>query len=105
MPPMLTIITATQDNLAVLEAFLRAEGGEAAVAGLHAARSKYDLLGSDSFWLFLASVDGQPAGLAAVARLPKADERVGFLFVDELTVLPAFRRQGIATALLEHVIA
>ena len=50
-----------------------------------------------------AEVEGQPAGLAAAARLPKADARGGFLFVDELMVLPAYRRQGVARALLEYI--
>jgi ribosomal protein S18 acetylase RimI-like enzyme len=103
--PMITITSANDDNVDLLEALLHAAGGRAAVDGLRAARERYDLLRSDSFWLLMARVDGQPAGLAAVARLPKADARVGFLFVDELWVLPAYQRQGVATALLRHVIA
>jgi ribosomal protein S18 acetylase RimI-like enzyme len=102
MPIILTRVQP--DTSAALEAFLLAQGGAAAVAGLHATRARYDLLASDAFWLILAERDGQPAGLAAVARLPKADARVGYLFVDELMVLPAHRRQGVATALLQHVL-
>jgi ribosomal protein S18 acetylase RimI-like enzyme len=102
---MITVTAVNRDNTALLEALLLAEGGAAAVEGLRAARERYDLLRSDSFWLLAARVDGQPAGLAAVARLPKADARVGFLFVDELWVLPAYRRQGVASALLRHIIA
>jgi aminoglycoside 3-N-acetyltransferase I len=101
----LSIVRVTGAEAPLLEAFLHAEGGEAAVAGLRAARARYDLLASDSFWLLLARVDGEPAGLAAVARLPKADARAGFLFVDELNVLPEFRRRGVATALLRHTLA
>jgi ribosomal protein S18 acetylase RimI-like enzyme len=103
MPLSITRLTAASAN--ALEAFLRAEGGEAAVVELRAARAGYELLATDSFWLLLASVEGAPAGLAAVARVPKTDARVGFLFVDELRVLPAYRRQGVATALLEHAVA
>ncbi len=99
----ITRLTAASAN--ALEAFLRAEGGEAAVVELRAARVGYELLESDSFWLLLAAVEGAGAGLAAVARVPKTDARVGFLFVDELRVLPAYRRQGVATALLKHVVA
>ena len=102
MPP--TLVRITQDKAALLESFLRAQGGDAAVEGLRVSRETYDLLASDSFWLVMALVDGEPAGLATVARLPKADARVGFLFVDELMVLPRFRRRGVARALLGHVI-
>jgi aminoglycoside 3-N-acetyltransferase I len=103
--PGLAITRLTPTTAALAEAFLQAEGGPAAVAGLRASRAVYDLLASDSFWLLLARVDDQPAGLAAAARLPKADARAGFLFVDELTVLPAYRRRGVATALLRHTLA
>jgi ribosomal protein S18 acetylase RimI-like enzyme len=99
----ITRVTAGQDER--LAAYLRAEGGADAVAGLRLSRQRFDLLSSDSFWLLLAEVEAQPAGLAAAARLPKADARAGFLFVDELSVLPAYRRQGVARALLEHLIA
>lgn len=101
----LTLTRLTLSDVVTLEAFLRAAQGEAGVAGLRAARARYDPLASDSFWLILAALDGEAAGLAAVARLPKADARVGFLFVDELVVLPAYRRQGVGTALLRHVLA
>ena len=102
---MITTTRVTTDDASRLEAYLRAEGGADAVAGLRASRQRFDLLESDSCWLLLAEVEGQPAGLAAAARLPKADARAGFLFVDELNVLPAYRRQGVARALLRHVIA
>jgi ribosomal protein S18 acetylase RimI-like enzyme len=101
--PGISITALTPATAALAEAFLQAQAGPAAVAGLRASRAIYDLLASDSFWLLLARVGDQPAGLAAVARLPKADARGGFLFVDELTVLPAYRRLGVATALLRHV--
>ena len=101
----LTITRLTAASAPALEAFLRAEGGEEAMLNLREARAGYELLASDSFWLLLAALDGAPAGLAAVARVPKADARVGFLWVDELRVLPAFRRQGVATALLKHAAA
>jgi ribosomal protein S18 acetylase RimI-like enzyme len=81
----------------VLLAFLRAAGepdDENAARGL---------LAEPGFWCLLARVDGQPAGLAGAARLPKWDTRRGFLFVDELLVLPAFRRRGVARALLARL--
>jgi ribosomal protein S18 acetylase RimI-like enzyme len=102
---MTTVLRITAETIDLVEAFLRAEGGEPAVEGLMRSRARHDLLASDSFWLLLAQVDAQPAGLAAVARLPKVDGRAGYLFVDELSVLPAYRRQGVATALLQHTLA
>jgi ribosomal protein S18 acetylase RimI-like enzyme len=54
-------------------------------------------------WVLAAELDGQPAGAAVAAVIPKLDARRGFLFVDELSVLPAFRRQGVARALLAQV--
>ncbi len=58
---------------------------------------------TDSFWLLLARMDGKSVGYAAVARIPKLDSRIGFLYLDELHVLRRYRRQGVATALLEEV--
>lgn len=102
---MTTVIRITSGNFTLVEDYLQAEGGDEAVAGLRRSRAVYDLLASDSFWLLLAQVDTQPAGLAAVARLPKVDARAGYLFVDELSVLPVFRRQGVARALLRHTLS
>ena len=39
-----------------------------------------------------------------VARIPKADRRLLFLFIDELFVLRAFRGKGVAKALLQAVL-
>jgi ribosomal protein S18 acetylase RimI-like enzyme len=101
--PHIAIERVTPERAAAFEAVLRAQGGEAAVAGFRASRAGYDLLASDAAWVLLARCAGQPAGAAVVARLPKTDARRGFLFVDELWVLPAYRRQGVATSLLAHV--
>jgi ribosomal protein S18 acetylase RimI-like enzyme len=106
--PSIEVIHITPHTAALFDAYLRAEAGteaeaEQAVAGLAEARRRFDALASTSFWLLLALCDGQPAGTAAVARLPKTDARGGFLFVDELRVLPAYRRRGVARALLARV--
>jgi ribosomal protein S18 acetylase RimI-like enzyme len=53
------------------------------------------------FWLFLARRGGFPLGYCVAVLLPKLDRRQGFLFVDELYVLQAHRRQGVATQLLQ----
>jgi ribosomal protein S18 acetylase RimI-like enzyme len=81
-------------------AFLRALEGEAAAAAF---QSSANLLAQESFYLLLAALDGQPAGVATAVVIPKLDARRGFLFVDELAVLPAFRRRGVARALLAHL--
>ena len=89
----------------VLEAIERETGEEAGAAeraaqGLVQARAS--LVYTGAFWVLLALVEGAPAGYAAVCRIPKLDARAGFLFVDELYVLAPYRRQGVATALLDH---
>ena len=76
---------------------------ERATAGVHASLVRYDFTHSDSCWMLLATLGDAPAGYASVVRIPKADARVGFLFVDELYVLQAFRRAGVARALLDAV--
>jgi ribosomal protein S18 acetylase RimI-like enzyme len=65
----------------------------------------FDYLDTDSFWLFASEAEGRYVGYAAAARIPKADARIGFLYIDELYVLPGYRRQGHATRLLEMAVA
>jgi ribosomal protein S18 acetylase RimI-like enzyme len=99
----ITIERITPDNATLYEAFLHADEGEGAVAGFRASRALDDWLTEPYTWLLLALAEEQPAGAAVVVRIPKADARRGFLFVDELSVLPHFRRQGVARALLNHI--
>jgi ribosomal protein S18 acetylase RimI-like enzyme len=88
---------------ALLEAFLAADGGEAAREELRAARARHDLLADEGAWVLLARVGEAPAGAALAVRVPKWDSRAGFLFLDELLVLRPFRRRGVARALLGRV--
>ncbi|MGC8874179.1 MAG: GNAT family N-acetyltransferase [Chloroflexia bacterium] len=74
-----------------------------AEAGLLRSLQASNWLHSEHHWLFLARWDGQPAGYALVVCIPKADERLGFLFVDELYVLPGYRRRGVGQALLAEI--
>jgi ribosomal protein S18 acetylase RimI-like enzyme len=64
----------------------------------------FDYLDTDSFWIFTSEAEGRYVGYAAAARIPKADARIGFLYIDELYVLSDYRRQGHATRLLEMAV-
>jgi GNAT superfamily N-acetyltransferase len=79
-------------------------GAHAAVADLERSLRHHDFLRSDSFWVLAAESRGRFVGYVTAARLPKADRRLSFLYVDELFVLKPFRRQGVATALLRAVL-
>ena len=110
---MIALSAVKSDNIADLVTLLRAiasdESPEAplaadkAEADLAASRAAFDWTRSDSSWILLAYVEGEPAGYAVICRIPKADERAGFLFVDALHVLRAYRRRGVARALLARV--
>ncbi len=65
----------------------------------------FDYLDTDSFWIFASEADGRYVGYAAAARIPKADARIGFLYIDELYVLSGYRMQGHATRLMEMAVA
>ena len=75
-----------------------------APAGMRRSLLHYDALGADSVWFLIAEIDHRPAGLAILIRIPKLDHRVGFLYLDELYVVRALRRQGIGRALLERAL-
>lgn len=110
---MIVVSRVHSDNLtdltALLGAIARQESpddprvADRAGAGLAVSRAIFDWARSDSFWILLAHLDGEPAGYAAVCRIPKIDERAGFLFVDELHVLRTFRGRGVARALLMRI--
>jgi ribosomal protein S18 acetylase RimI-like enzyme len=112
--PILTqILRLTRADLPRLEAFLRQDAlqaeprdpaaGEAFVAGLRQSLARFDLFASSSHWLLAAQVDGQFVGYLSAARILKIDARGCVLFVDELMVLPAYRRAGVASALWREV--
>ncbi len=64
---------------------------DVAEAGFGRSLAHYDRLGSDLVWLLLARLNTQLAGYLVAVRIPKLDARRGFLFVDELHVLEAYR--------------
>mgnify|MGYP003730223749 CR=1 FL=1 len=90
-------------GLAVAEAPDDPAAGERGEAGLRRSLAAWDFLHSEACFLLLAHLEGGPAGYLLAVRIPKADARAGFLFVDELYVLPTFRRRGVARALVERV--
>lgn len=106
----ITIVRATGEHRAALEELVarieaedHPEDPEAAARaprGMAESLSRYDALASDSVWFLLAYEDDRAAGLAVLARVPKLDRRVGFLYLDELHVLAEHRRRGIGTALI-----
>lgn len=102
-----------RDDLPIFISLMRALESDArprdkGAAG-RAARSVYqsiqrfDFTQSEACWMLLARVAGMPVGYASLVRIPKADARGGYLFVDELVVLEGFRRAGVASALLAHI--
>jgi ribosomal protein S18 acetylase RimI-like enzyme len=113
MPVEVQVVLAGPGNLPDLLHLFRAAAAaeepanpaaaDRAAAGLQRSLDTFDWLRSDSCWLLLAWVGGEPAGFVLAVRIPKADERAGYLFVDEVYVLPACRRTGVARALLARV--
>ena len=80
----------------------RPEAGQSAEAGLDRSLAQFDFLRSDSFWFLLARLDGAAAGYATLVRTPKADQRIATLNFDELHVLEAYRRRGVASAIMRE---
>jgi ribosomal protein S18 acetylase RimI-like enzyme len=113
MPVQVGVAVAGPSDLPALLGFFRAmaeaespgdpTAGDRGEAGLQASLAGCDILARGTSPLLLARVGGEAAGYLQCAVLPKADARVGYLFVDELYVLPSYRRRGVARALLERV--
>jgi len=74
-------------------------------AGVRESLARFDALSSDSAWFLLALSRGKPVGYAAFVRIPKLDQRIGFLYLDELHVLSGYRRCGVGTALMKRGVA
>jgi ribosomal protein S18 acetylase RimI-like enzyme len=72
-------------------------------AGLRQSLAHYDITESSGIWVLLAELEGKLVGYALAVRIPKLDHRIGFVFVDELYVLRAYRRRGVARELLDAV--
>ena len=74
------------------------EAFDEAVDGELAAR----FLADDRHHLVVAYVDGEPAGFVSATEILHPDKPTE-LFLNELAVLPAYRRRGAATTLLEEL--
>jgi len=74
------------------------EAFDEAVDGELAAR----FLADDRHHLVVAYVDGEPAGFVSATEILHPDKPTE-LFLNELAVLPAYRRRGAATMLLEEL--
>ena len=102
------VVIANKSHLTALPALVRSitaedhpelsETAEIASEGLLRSLDHFDTLESDCVWVLIAFDDDQPAGLAILTRIPKLDIRRGFLYLDELHVIPQHRRRGIGKA-------
>lgn len=102
----ITIIRAGRSEREIIHELLKADAEERhanernAIQGFEDALTHFDFLDSDSFWILIALFQEKPVGYLSAVRIPKGDSRKSFIFVDELWVLSAYRRNGVATALV-----
>lgn len=61
------------------------------------------LLADDKFIAVIAHVDGEMAGAIAAYELVKFEAERSEIYIYDLAVIERFRRQGVATALIEEV--
>jgi ribosomal protein S18 acetylase RimI-like enzyme len=106
-----TIRRATDADAAVLAAFMRemaaethpddrAAAADAVARALVSTLEQAGGLASPWFTVLLAIDDHNVGGYATLVRIPKLHINRGALYVDELYVLEAHRRRGIARALI-----
>ena len=110
----ITIVRATErqrNDLELLVSRIEAEdhpddaqAAARAPSGMAESLLRYDALSSDSVWFLIAYRGDRPAGLTVLTRVPKLDERAGFLYLDELHVLAEHRRRGIGRVLVQSAV-
>jgi ribosomal protein S18 acetylase RimI-like enzyme len=61
------------------------------------------ILENESFYVYSAIVDNKMAGYLSAGVIPKADKRVGTMFIDEVWTHPNFRGRGVAKALVNKI--
>lgn len=89
---------------ALLAVFASAFGDEDAYLG-HQPSASYlrNLLGSDSFIALAAIHDDEVVGGIAAYELRKFEQQRSEVYIYDLAVAAAYRRQGIATALIQEL--
>lgn len=65
----------------------------------------YEVLNSDTFFIFAAKADDRFVGYITAIIIPKPDPRLGMLYVDELWVAEPYRQGGIATLLMNEALS
>lgn len=60
---------------------------------------------TDSLYVFAGEYDGEYAGWLSACVIPKANDKLGTLYIDELWVKEELRRHGIAKAMMDAAIA
>lgn len=65
---------------------------------------RYQVLESDTFFIYAAKINDKLVGYINAILIPKPDPRRGIMYVDELWTAPPYRGLGVAGALLETVI-
>lgn len=86
-----------------------ADGARAAKAlsalkgGCREAGSLAAFLANPANYLLVAENDGKAAGFLLAYRLERPDREAAQMFVYEVDVAPAWRRRGLATALVEQI--
>jgi aminoglycoside 3-N-acetyltransferase I len=96
------------DDAALMQALLTTFGeafGDAKSYTQHRPSTEYlrRLLGSDAFIALAALKDGDVVGGTAAYELKKFEQERSEIYIYDLAVLSAHRRQGIATALIEKL--
>ncbi len=108
MSGKIRVIPITRDNYSLFKALVhwRLTGTRKKPADLPApTKEELEFAGYDGFWVWAAAVDGILVGWITCALIPKPDRRRGTIYIDELWVAPAYRRKGIARALMEEAIS
>jgi ribosomal protein S18 acetylase RimI-like enzyme len=65
---------------------------------------KYNVLSSETFFIYAARAEGRYVGYITAIVIPKPDPRPGMFYVDELWVAEPYRHAGIATLLMNEAL-
>jgi ribosomal protein S18 acetylase RimI-like enzyme len=112
--PATTVVLVRAGDLSKLGALLRAIEREENPDDPHAVQRSddgllrslkgYAVTQSVSTFILLAFVQEEPVGMATLVRIPKLDDRIGLLYLDELHVLKAHRRCGVGSAIITKAV-